>query len=308
MIRDSTKRMIAKGTSRLISRALAGVLLAIALAAMLHVVLAHYRIAKTDFEPWPGTSALSHPESVGIAGLANVSFRSKTGNKIVAWYVPSHNKAAVILAHGTNADRSAMLPELRFLSNAGFGVLAFDWPGDGGSEGDIHWGESERQTLTAAVDWLMSREDIDKGKIGAFGFSMGGYITAQVASLDERISAVTLAAAPPDFVEYTQWVNRRWGWVSTYPAMVAVRASGMPVAELRPIEVIQNISPRPLLILGGDLDPVIPEFMTRSLYTAAKEPKSLWIAPGAGHGNYAEVNPVAYQKRLVEFFSKALAI
>jgi uncharacterized protein len=299
--------MNSNGTIRLVLKAVAAISLTLVLAAVLRIVIFHYRDASEDFALWPGTPILENPESTGIAGLSNVSFLAKTGNKVLAWYVPSRNRAAIVISHGTNADRSALLPELRFLANAGFGVLAIDWPGDGGSEGEIHWDEHERQTLTAAIDWLIAREDIDKSKIGAFGFSMGGFITAQVVSSDTRISAVALAATPTDFAEYTRWDNRKWGWLSQYPAMLAVHAAKMPFTELRPIDVIQQISPRPLLILGGDADLTIPEFMTRKLFAAAKEPKELWIVHGAGHGNYVQIAPQEYQNRLVGFFLKTLS-
>ena len=299
--------MNSNGTFRRASKVIAAISLALVLVAVLRIVIYHYRDASEDFEPWPGTPILEHPENTGVAGLSNVSFVAKTGNNVRAWYVPSRNRAAIVISHGTNADRSALLPELRFLANAGFGVLAIDWPGDGGSEGEIHWDEHERQTLTAAIDWLIARDDIDKSKIGAFGFSMGGYITAQVASFDTRISAVALAAAPTDFAEYTRWDNRSWGWLSQYPAMLAVRAAKMPIADLRPIDVIEHVSPRPILILGGDADPTIPEFMTRKLFAAAKEPKELWIVHGAGHGNYVQIAPQEYQNQLVGFFLKTLS-
>jgi uncharacterized protein len=280
--------------------------LAIVTLAVWHIASVHYRTAQLDFEPFPATTLSNHPETVGIAGLANVSFVSRSGNKILGWYTPASNRAAIILAHGTNADRTALLPELRFLTAAGFGVLSIDWPGDGGSEGEIHWDQHERNALTAAVDWLLTRDDIDAARIGAFGFSMGAYVTAQVASYDQRISAIALAAAPTDFAEYTLWDNRRYGWLSQFPAMQAVRAAKMPLNELRAIDVVKKISPRPLLVIGGDVDGTVPEWMTRKLFAAAGQPKSLWIVHGAGHGNYSITAPDAYKAQLLEFFSRSL--
>jgi uncharacterized protein len=161
------------------------------------VARSSYRIATHDFEPWPGSAILKHPEEIGVAGLTPVSFVSGGGAKLAAWYVPSKNRAAVVLAHGTNADRSALLPELRILANAGFGVLAFDWPGDGESTGHIEWGQEEQDALRAALGWLTMQHDIDPQRIGGFGFSMGGYTLAQVAAQDPpqrpRIMSTTRA-------------------------------------------------------------------------------------------------------------------
>jgi hypothetical protein len=44
----------------------------------------------------------------------------------------------------------------------------------------------------------------------------------------------------------------------------------------------------------------------RILYEAARQPKSLWVVPGADHGGYAQVAAAEYGHRLKEFFSDNL--
>jgi fermentation-respiration switch protein FrsA (DUF1100 family) len=82
----------------------------------------------------------------------------------------------------------------------------------------------------------------------------------------------------------------------------------MANVELRPVDVVSGISPRPLLVLGGDKDQIVPVAMTRKLFAAARNPKLLWIVPGAAHGGYAQTAPVEYRARLVEFFTRNLAV
>jgi dipeptidyl aminopeptidase/acylaminoacyl peptidase len=258
-----------------------------------------------DFEPAPATELSKHPAQVGIAQLEEVAFRS-SDDRLAGWYVPSSNRAAVVLTHGTNADRSSMVAELRILSDAGFGVLAFDWPGEGASEGSVHWGAEDRHALTAAIDWLSKRADVDANRLGGLGFSIGGLVMAQVAARDSRLRAVALVAAPSDYVALTRWQNRQWGFLSEFPASLALRYSGIAAAGPRPVDVVHEIAPRPVIVIGGDADEVVPAFMTRALYDAALEPKSLWIVPGAHHGDYAQVADPAYQLRLVQFFTANL--
>jgi len=62
-----------------------------------------------------------------------------------------------------------------------------------------------------------------------------------------------------------------------------------------------------LLVIGGDIDPVVPATMSQQLYQAAQQPKRLWIVPGAVHGNYLNAAPHEYPQRLVEFFSRELS-
>jgi dipeptidyl aminopeptidase/acylaminoacyl peptidase len=201
-----------------------------------------------------------------------------------------------------------MLPEIRILSAAGFGVLAFDWPGDGASEGEALWGPVDRQALAAAIDWLSARPDVDPRRLGGLGFSIGGYVMAQVAAKDPRLRAVVLLATPTDYAELTHWQHRQWGLLSELPAELALRRSGMRTADLRPIDVLGEIAPRPLMLVRGSADDIVPEYMTRALYAAARAPKSLWIIPGAKHGGYAQAAPSEYRSRLVQFFSDNLAI
>jgi dipeptidyl aminopeptidase/acylaminoacyl peptidase len=266
----------------------------------------HYADVRADFEPTPPTLLSQHPEQTGIATLQVVSFRSSEGLKLSGWYVPSQNRAAVVISHGTNADHSSMLSEVRILADAGFGVLAFDWPGSGSSEGRIQWSHSERQALAAAIDWLGSRPETDPAKIGGLGFSMGGYMLAGVAAQDTRLRAVVLQATPTDYRKLTLWQNRKWGTLSEYPALVALRDSGMPVSERRPIEVARNIAPRPVFIIHGDLDQTVPVAMARELYQASGDPKTLWIIAGAHHGKYEDSAGAEYRSRLVGFFADNL--
>jgi dipeptidyl aminopeptidase/acylaminoacyl peptidase len=266
----------------------------------------NYTSVADDFAHFPATPLLKHPEQAGIGGLREVAFVSDAGARLAGWYVPSKNRASVVVTHGTDSDRSSMVGEVRILSDAGFGVLAFDWPGDGASGGDVRWSAQERHALSAAIDWLSARSDVDPRRLGGLGFSMGGYVMAQVAAKDVRLCAVVLLAVPTDYAALTHWQHREWGLLSELPAALALRRSGMPTAELRPIDVVAEIAPRPLALVRGSADGTVPEFMTRALYDAARAPKSLWIIPGAKHGDYAQAAPSAYRSRLVRFFSDNL--
>jgi len=242
-----------------------------------------------------------------IAELRDVSFQSRSGDLLSGVFAPSSNGAAVILTHGAGGERSDLADEAKLLSDAGFGVLTFDWPGHGQSEGQIRWGEPERNALAGALDWLSAQPSIDSARIGALGFSMGGYVTAQVAARDTRLKAVALAGTPHDPVEHTQWEYRRWGIVSQWPALLGVRVGGMNVRERVPEHVVKDIAPRPLLIISGDQDDLVPPWIAQRLFDAARAPKVFLDVPGAGHGGYAGAAPNLYSPALVTFFARLLS-
>jgi hypothetical protein len=66
---------------------------------------------------------------VGIPALQEVAFDSEPGVTIRGWFSEARNGASVILTHGSNAHRAQLLPEAQILVDAGFGILALDWPG-----------------------------------------------------------------------------------------------------------------------------------------------------------------------------------
>lgn len=271
-----------------------------------YICVRNYHWARSEIEADPPSPLLKRPAAAGIANLQAVSFVSRSGLHIAAWYVPSVNRAAVIVAHGTNSDRASMLDEIRLLSAAGFGVLAFDWPGLGESEGRILWGSQAREALISAIDWICARPDVDPTRIGGLGFSMGGFMLTQVAAHDLRVKAITLDSAPSDFDTFIALHYTRWGPLSAWPARWALRASDLFAVDRSAVRLIGDISPRPILIIGQSDDFEIPLVMTRRLFDSAREPKSLWIIPGTQHGHYLEVAGAEYGRRLRAFFTDNL--
>ena len=76
--------------------------------------------------------------------------------------------------------------------------------------------------------------------------------------------------------------------------------------ETAVVEQIDQISPRPLLLIAtgpadGDEQRIVQHF-----YNHAAEPKSIWSIPEASHGTGISADPAAYAQQLVHFFEEAL--
>ena len=166
--------------------------------------------------------------------------------------------------------------------------------------------EAERACLRSALDWLSSQPAIDPRRIGGFGFSMGGLPLVQVAVVDPRLRAIAVAGTPADLGEYTRWEYRRRGLPAQWGALMGVRARGMRVSEQVPVQIVPSLAPRPLLVILGEDDAVVPPSMTRALFEAARQPKELIAMPDTNHGEYASKGGTAYATELVSFFTRAL--
>jgi uncharacterized protein len=242
-------------------------------------------------------------DEFGVSGLRAVTFPSRTGDSIAGYFASGPRRATVILAHGSGGERSDLAAEARALALAGFGVLVFDWPGHGESQGSVEWGKSERAALIGAIDWLCARDDVDSSRLGALGFSMGGYVLTQTAVSDLRLRAVALAGSPPRALEHLYWEYRRFGRLTQWPARLALKLAGMRTDELVPADVIARLQPRPVLVIGGEKDELVPPWMAQQLFSAAQQPKQLLLLPQAGHGNYQRSDGDSYTSALVDFFA-----
>jgi pimeloyl-ACP methyl ester carboxylesterase len=263
-----------------------------------------YRAEKSLFFPTRRPVRTS-AAATGLVGLEDVTFAS-SGGAVRGWYLPSRNRAAVLLLHGSGGDRRQLLGEARALGADGFGALLVDWPGQGDSDGEVRWGDGERATLTAALDWLEKRADVDRTRIGAFGFSLGGYVLTQVAARDPRVKAVVLAGTPSEVSRQCQWQNRRWSVLSQSAARFALQRGGMRLEDPQPLALVKSLAPRPLLVVAGTADVIVPAFMATELHQAASDPKELYVIEGAGHGDYASVAGPGYLAKLTAFFRRAL--
>ena len=83
-----------------------------------------------------------------------------------------------------------------YLTRNGIGVLRFDDRGTAQSEGDFESATSENfaNDVEAAVEYLLSRKDIDKKEIGLIGHSEGGVIAPMVAERNKKVSFIVLLA------------------------------------------------------------------------------------------------------------------
>lgn len=240
-----------------------------------------------------------------IVGLREVELEH-AGETLGAWYAPGSSGASIVLCHGAGGDRTQLLEEARALSRAGFAVLTFDWPGHGTSTGSVDWHDKERRSLIAAIDWLTQQPGTDPARIGAIGFSLGGYIASQVAKSDRRLRALALLGTPSNLNDQVRLTHQEYNLLREPAARLALELHGIDLDEPQPEHVIGEFS-GPLLVVGGTADITVPLELTHKLFRAARAPKRLYLIQNGGHGNYVQTAGEAYLTRLVDHFREALA-
>jgi uncharacterized protein len=239
------------------------------------------------------------------AAHENVSFRTSDGLELQGWYVPSKNGAAVITFPG----RSGSQAHTRMLARHGYGVLLFDRRGEGKSEGDSNLlGWDGDKDILAAIEYLKTRTDVDPGKIGGIGLSVGGELMLQAAAeTDELAAVVSEGAGTRQFSEQMEEFHGLERALNA-PGFLFVTAGTALFSSTAPPPNLTDVAPKieqPLFVIwapnGGNI-----EHMSKKYFELAKGPKQIWAMPTAKHVGGIRDQPKEYERRVVGFFDDAL--
>ena len=267
-----------------------------------------FRAARTIVYPARGPSAAS-PSDYGLP-YERVSFKSLDGLNLAGWLVPG-GRAAVVLAHGHDASKGEILDQAGYLNRAGYAVLLFDFRASGESEGTASTlGYYEWQDIAGAGQYLRARPELDSGRIGVLGASMGAAAAIMLGPEARRFAAVV---ADSSFATGESLVGRfdRWFRLPTWPfsALVPLAVQhyvGLTPRQVAPIGAVGMISPTPLFIIHGALDSGIPAQDAEVLYAAAGDPKELWMIEGGSHADGHGLVKDEYERRVLGFFGRYL--
>ena len=230
-----------------------------------------------------------------------VTVTTSDGLELTALYVPSRNRAAVVVFPGSSA-----VAEARMLARNGYGVLLLDPRGQGGSEGDLVRWAGDRD-LNAGARYLRSRPDVDPERIGGFGSSVGGEILLVAAAQSTLFRAVVSEGAGFPIgdadVEGVEGVLAK-------PIMLMLSASTTVFANHAPptkiVDVIGRIAPRPVFLIYTEPGMGGEDVRQPKYFAAAGRPKAIWKVPGAEHTGGIDARPAEYERRVVAFLDAAL--
>jgi fermentation-respiration switch protein FrsA (DUF1100 family) len=278
------------------------------LLAVVSLGAAHYLVtSRRSWRPVPVLDKQSRN-----APTYDVSVTTGDGLKLAGWYMPSTNGAAVIALHGYKGDRRQLLGTALMLHSRGYGVLVPSTRGHDQSEGQqITFGYREMADLDAWYRYLITRPDVNPERIGAIGNSMGASLVILYAARNPQIKAVV---ANCGFSSLDDAVNTSVSRLTHLPAFPFARLivwwaeleTGARPAHLDAKAAIKKLSPRPVFLMQGGKDEVVPTKSGEWLYAAAGEPKELWYDPDVAHCGFESARYPQFEARVVGFFDKYL--
>ncbi len=256
-------------------------------------------------------SSHATPEDVGIADYREVHFDTTDGLTLGGWYVPSHNGAVIIILPAPGTARDNVLLDASIVARHGYGVLIFDARTCAGPGIPSTLGFKEVHDVAGALAFVRAQPDADPQRIGVWGFSAGAAAALLSAAQFEDLRAIIAVGS---FDSLRHGIVSGHGIISgdVFPiqilqelAMLFYRLdTGVDAHQVSPLDHVAKISPHPILLIYGEHE--FEQAGAERLFNAAREPKDLWIVPGAGHGGYFWVAPEEFERRVVNFFDKAL--
>lgn len=232
------------------------------------------------------------PELEGVP-VRTVTLTTSDGLEIRSWwYEVGTDAPAILLLHGNAGHVGARLPLARGFVARGISVFLLEYRGYGGNPGRPTL-EGTVRDARAGLDHLSSV--VGSRRIVVFGRSVGGAIGMQALE-NRQVAGVMLEATFTSLEEIARSVY------PVLPGFVFRRLRGH--LDTRTALAEQD---RPVLVIHGREDRIVPLAMGRELYRAAREPKEWYAVDGAGHNDPFAVAGDAYFDRLVAFVREVAA-
>jgi fermentation-respiration switch protein FrsA (DUF1100 family) len=232
----------------------------------------------------------------------DIELTTEDGVKLSAWYTRPQNGALILVAHGYGDKRIEDFYVL--FASHGYGVLAWDFRAHGKSGGEFSsLGYYEVRDAKAALDYVLAQPDVKH--IGAWGGSMGAVTMIRAAARYPQIEAL-VADSPFSTLEDLLSVRVPYPVIRPLIRFFAERESGVSMDLVRAVDDVREISPRPVYIIQGMGDTMIPLDSAQRIFDAAGEPKFLWTEADVPHLNMYTYYREEYERRVIGFFDEYL--
>jgi len=267
----------------------------------------------TNHNAWLGEYALAATEIV--------KWKSKDGTEIEGiltrpvGYEAGQKVPLLLNPHGgpTGASTNGFNSTPQVLAANGFAILQPNFRGSTGKglsfaqANKNAWGKGDYEDCMTGVDAMIASGLADPNRLGAFGWSYGGYMTFWILTQTDRFKAVSPGAglsniysmySQNDIQRYLRWFysdKSPWDATDLY-------------WDRSPMKYVKNVK-TPTMIMHGQVDTRVPIAQAQEFYMALKEmnvPVEFVVYPRENHGFTEPRHQMDRVRRYVKFFAKYL--
>ncbi len=259
----------------------------LAAVVLVAIVLNFGEQLERRFVFFPTREVAATPSDFGVE-FEDVNFTTSDGYRLNGWYVPGRHETVWLWFHGNGGDLGHRAEEMAlFHHKVGANVFIFDYRGYGKSQGQ----PSEQGTYRdarAALEYLQGRPDAKGKRTVYFGRSLGAAVAVELAVEHPPAGLVLVSpfTALRDMARLSHPLLPLAAWVAGDRYDSAAR-----IGKIH----------RPVLIMHGKHDEIVPVQQGEALFRAANHPKTLRLLPAAGHNDTYHAGGPVYWKQLKEF-------
>src|SRR5229473_3241307 len=247
------------------------------------------------------------------------------GSEIVGYLrLPKNAKGnvpIVLAISGLDSRKEDLSENFGAILPYGIGFVAVDSPGTG--QAPIKASETAERMFSRVIDYLQTRPEVDKSRIGVDGQSFGGYWATKLAIVERARLKAVVAQSPPahatfqkDFLLEKTLGNREYLF-GLVPALMSIYEGARTVDDLATIFPKMSLNSQgllgkqtaPMLIIAGALDTQVPISDTFLILNTGDVPKEAWINPQGGHlGRQVKVwpDPLIFRQVIVPWLVREL--
>ena len=242
---------------------------------------------------YPDRENLGTPAEKGIR-FEDVHFTSG-GDRLHGFLMrpPSPSLGTVLHCHGNAGNVTVHFPLVSFLVQAGYEVLTFDYAGYGRSTGRPSLDGIERNARDA-LNYLLDRKDVRLDRVAVFGQSLGG-AAAAAAAIHPAVRCLILEATFTTYREIARIKPIGRGLFFLVPHVIP---DGGPARRL------PEFLPRPVLLLHGEADSVVPPGFSRRLHRLFPDHTSMQILPTVDHLTVGPDESSPFRETILKFLDR----
>lgn len=185
-----------------------------------------------------------------------------------------------------------------------YDVITMDQRGHGNSGGTFTFSSKEHEDIKAVINY--SEESYKH--IYLMGFSLGAASSIVQVAGEKNVDGLIVVSSPVSFENIENRFLTKEALMSSMQKfgthLFKLRPGPISKNKIRPVDVIERVSPIPILIIHGEKDPIIFKRHAEILYLKAKEPKRIiMIKDGLHAEDLYRQNPKDFINRCVEWLN-----
>src|SRR5712692_3004018 len=247
------------------------------------------------------------------------------GSEIVGYLrLPKNAKGpvpVVLAISGLDSRKEDLSENFGAILPYGIGFIGVDSPGTG--QAPIKAGETAERMFSGVLDYLQTRPEVDKTRIGVDGQSFGAYWATKLAILEHGRLKAVVAQSPPVHITFQKefllekTLGNREYLFGLVPALMSIYEGAKTVDDLATVFPKMSLNSQgllgkptaPMLIIAGGLDTQVPISDTYLILNSGDVPKEAWINPQGGHlGRQVKIwpDPVIFRQVIIPWLVRKM--